>query len=45
MNINCVLNCKHQQEGKCALHQLPGWTNRAYLIDPSWDCAYYEGKG
>ena len=45
MNINCVLNCVHQRDGKCGLHELPQWDGLGYLIDPSWDCAYYSGRG
>jgi len=43
MDINCVLNCIHQKNGKCALVVVPTFIARQKPDLPdNLDCAYYE---
>lgn len=42
MDINCVLNCKHQENGKCTLIEIPLAFSRSVHIDAKKDCAYFE---
>ncbi|MCL2704046.1 MAG: hypothetical protein FWE91_10635 [Defluviitaleaceae bacterium] len=43
MDINCVSDCAYQQEGKCALTELPA-ASRLSMGVYSGGCLYYIGK-
>ena len=42
MDVNCVLNCTHQKEGKCSLVEIPMSVSMNFHINNEHDCAYYD---
>jgi len=44
MDINCTLNCIHQQNGKCALIIIPAFVQSITITQAEYDCAYFEEK-